>query len=106
MKLKFAKFLLNVARESADLSSAKRLKVGAVIFKNNRILSTGYNGTPCGADNCCLFRVTLCKNKNTGILCCIFYRLLRRIKAQTSNLVLLQSQIKIIVRFAAEYDIL
>jgi len=27
-------------------------KVGAVLVKNNRILSTGYNGTPEGFNNC------------------------------------------------------
>lgn len=28
-------------------------KVGAVIAKNGRIISTGYNGTPAGGKNCC-----------------------------------------------------
>jgi dCMP deaminase len=37
----------------ASLSSAKRLKVGAVVEKDNRIISIGYNGTPVGWDNNC-----------------------------------------------------
>ena len=37
----------------AALSSAKRLKVGAVVEKDNRIISIGYNGTPAGWDNNC-----------------------------------------------------
>lgn len=37
----------------ASLSSAKRLKVGAVVVKDNRIISIGYNGTPSGWDNKC-----------------------------------------------------
>ena len=37
----------------AALSSAKRLKVGAVVEKDNRIISIGYNGTPAGWDNAC-----------------------------------------------------
>ena len=37
----------------ASLSSAKRLKVGAVVVKDNRIISIGYNGTPSGWDNNC-----------------------------------------------------
>ena len=37
----------------AALSSANRLKVGAVVEKDNRIISIGYNGTPAGWDNKC-----------------------------------------------------
>ena len=44
---------MNVAREFAQLSSAKKLKVGAIIVKDNRILSVGYNGMPAGWDNEC-----------------------------------------------------
>ena len=42
-----------VAEAYATLSSAKRLQVGAVIAKDNRIVSIGYNGTPSGWDNNC-----------------------------------------------------
>jgi dCMP deaminase len=41
-------YYMNVAKISADLSKSKRLKVGAVIVKNNAIISTGYNGLPSG----------------------------------------------------------
>jgi dCMP deaminase len=44
---------LKVAETYAELSSAKRLKVGAVIVKDNRIISIGYNGMPSGWDNDC-----------------------------------------------------
>jgi dCMP deaminase len=44
---------MSVATLTADLSYAKRLKVGAVIVKDKRILSIGYNGMPAGWDNCC-----------------------------------------------------
>ena len=37
----------------ARLSTARRLKVGCLIVKNNRIISIGYNGTAPGADNNC-----------------------------------------------------
>lgn len=37
----------------SSLSSAKRLKVGAVVVKDDRIISIGYNGTPSGWDNKC-----------------------------------------------------
>lgn len=37
----------------SELSTAKRLKVGAVIVKDDNIISYGYNGTPKGFDNEC-----------------------------------------------------
>ena len=37
----------------AQLSSARRAKVGCVIVKDNRIVSIGYNGMPSGWDNNC-----------------------------------------------------
>ena len=53
MKEKWLKYFCNVAEQTAELSTARRLKVGAVIVKDNRILSIGYNGTPAGWDNNC-----------------------------------------------------
>jgi dCMP deaminase len=44
---------MKVAEVYAELSSAKRLKVGCVIVKDNRIISIGYNGMPSGWDNIC-----------------------------------------------------
>ena len=43
---------MNIARELAKASKCVSKKVGAVIVKDNRILSTGYNGTPQGYVNC------------------------------------------------------
>ncbi len=53
MKQKFIDAHMNVAEQYASLSSAKNLKVGCVIVKDNRIISIGYNGTPAGWDNEC-----------------------------------------------------
>ena len=44
---------MRTAENYASLSSAKRLKVGCVIVKDNRIISIGYNGMPSGWDNVC-----------------------------------------------------
>ncbi|MBL0686822.1 MAG: dCMP deaminase [Sulfurospirillum sp.] len=44
---------INIALEIASASKCVSKKVGAVIVKNGRILSTGYNGTPTGHINCC-----------------------------------------------------
>ena len=53
MKQKFIDYFGRIAEETARLSSAKKLQVGCVIVKDNRILSVGYNGTPSGWDNEC-----------------------------------------------------
>lgn len=53
MKEKWVHAYMDVAERFAQLSSARRLKVGAVIVKDNRIISIGYNGTPAGWDNQC-----------------------------------------------------
>jgi dCMP deaminase len=53
VKDKFISFYFDVAERVAQLSQAQRLKVGAVIVKDDRILSYGYNGTPAGFDNVC-----------------------------------------------------
>lgn len=41
------------ARLFSELSSAKRLHVGAIVVKDDRIISIGYNGMPAGWDNEC-----------------------------------------------------
>ena len=44
---------MDVAQRFSELSSAKRLKVGAIVVKDNRIISIGYNGMPSGWTNDC-----------------------------------------------------
>jgi dCMP deaminase len=53
MKQKFIDAYMKVASVFADLSHAKRLHVGAIVVKDDRIISIGYNGMPSGWDNCC-----------------------------------------------------
>ena len=44
---------MDVAKRFAELSSAVRLKVGAIVVKDDRIISIGYNGMPAGWTNNC-----------------------------------------------------
>ena len=44
---------MDVAGRFAELSTAKRLQVGAIVVKNDRIISIGYNGMPAGWTNEC-----------------------------------------------------
>lgn len=53
MKKKFIDYFMEIAELTSKLSYATRLKVGAVIVKDNQIIGTGYNGMPAGWDNCC-----------------------------------------------------
>ena len=53
MKPKFIHAYMEVAKTFANLSTAKRLQVGAIVVKDDRIISIGYNGMPGGWDNEC-----------------------------------------------------
>jgi len=53
MKDKFKRAYMQTAQTFAELSSAQRLHVGAIIVKNDRIISIGYNGMPAGWSNIC-----------------------------------------------------
>lgn len=53
MKQKFIDLYMDWAKRVAQLSHAKRLNVGAVIVKDDTVISYGYNGMPAGWDNNC-----------------------------------------------------
>jgi len=53
MKNKFLFAYMDVAERFAQLSHAHRLQVGAIVVKDDRIISIGYNGMPSGWDNEC-----------------------------------------------------
>lgn len=51
--LKYHEAMIKTAHIWSQLSSCNRLKVGAVLAKNNRIIGVGYNGTISGMSNDC-----------------------------------------------------
>ena len=53
MKDKYIRAYMDTAKRFAELSHAKRLHVGAIVVKDDRIISIGYNGMPAGWDNNC-----------------------------------------------------
>jgi dCMP deaminase len=53
MKQKFIDLYMDWADRTAQLSHARRLQVGAVIVKDDSVISYGYNGMPAGWDNNC-----------------------------------------------------
>jgi dCMP deaminase len=77
MKQKLINAYMQTAKVFADLSHARRLHVGAIVVKDDRIISIGYNGMPAGWDNDCEYEETYSTQDapgddfrivNTGIL--------------------------------------
>ncbi len=58
MKKKFVEYFMDLAKRTADLSSAERLKVGAVLVKGTRPILCCYNGTPDG------YETNVCEDEN------------------------------------------
>ena len=53
MKPKLLQAYMRTAETFAELSHARRLHVGAIVVRDDRIISIGYNGMPAGWDNNC-----------------------------------------------------
>jgi dCMP deaminase len=53
MKEKMIQAYMKTAETFSELSHARRLHVGAIVVKDDRIISIGYNGMPAGWDNDC-----------------------------------------------------
>ena len=53
MKQKLLDAYMKTAETFSECSTAKRLHVGAIVVKDDRIISIGYNGMPSGWDNDC-----------------------------------------------------
>lgn len=48
---------MDVAKRTSQLSYAEKLKVGAILVKDDMIISHSWNGTPRGTDNVCEFEL-------------------------------------------------
>lgn len=68
MKQKYIDLYMDWAKRAAELSHAKRRKVGAVIVKDDSVISYGYNGMPAGWDNNCEFEFTNPQTKVTELV--------------------------------------
>ena len=63
MKPKFKTLYSNIAQEVAKMSYARRLQVGAVIVKDDRVISMGYNGMPAGWENDCEYEEEILRSE-------------------------------------------
>jgi dCMP deaminase len=64
MKIKYVNAYMDVAERFSLLSTAQRLKVGAIIVKEDRVISIGYNGMPSGWTNECEYKHYTLGNPN------------------------------------------
>jgi dCMP deaminase len=68
MQQKWIDAYMDTAERFAQLSSAKRLHVGAIVVKDDRIISIGYNGMPAGWDNSCEDEIGHVLDENDNII--------------------------------------
>lgn len=59
---KYRKTFMEMCHSIAKQSYAVRLQVGALLVKDNRVVSMSYNGTPQGCDNSCEHRKYLSRD--------------------------------------------
>lgn len=52
-QIKYINLYMDIAKRVAEMSLARRLKVGAIAVKDNRIISMGWNGMPPNFPNEC-----------------------------------------------------
>lgn len=53
MRISKQTYYLNIAKAVSKRSTCLRRQYGAILVKNDEIISTGYNGSARGSDNCC-----------------------------------------------------
>ncbi len=67
MLKKYDHVMMDTAINFSKLSTCKKMSVGTVIFKDGRILVTGYNGTFTGKDNNCEDEIFMCTHCNKEV---------------------------------------
>ena len=50
---KYDTYFMDLAKRTAEMSYAKRRKVGAILVKDGHVISQGWNGNPSGMPNKC-----------------------------------------------------
>lgn len=77
-------YFLNIAKLVSKRSTCLRRKVGALIVKNRRILTTGYNGTPTGITHC---EVTGCLREKLKVPSGERHELCRGLHAEQNSII-------------------
>ncbi len=58
-------YFVSITKQVATRATCLRRKVGAIIVKDKRILTTGYNGAPMGVKNC--LEIGTCLREELGV---------------------------------------
>jgi dCMP deaminase len=78
-------YYLNIARQVSLRSTCLRRNFGAVIVKDDHIVSTGYNGAPRGVANC--MDLGICPRQKAGIPAGERYELCRSVHAEANAII-------------------
>ena len=78
-------YYLDIAEVTLERATCLRKKWGAVIVKNDEIISTGYNGSPRGRKNCC--DLNSCIRENLNVPRGERYELCRSIHAEQNAII-------------------
>lgn len=78
-------YYLNIAREVAQRGTCLRRRFGAVIVKDDQIVSTGYVGAPRGTKNCC--DIGSCPREEANIPSGERYELCRSVHAEQNAII-------------------
>ena len=78
-------YYLDIAETVLERSTCLRRCYGAIIVKNDEIVSTGYNGAPRGRANCCDLGV--CRREQLGIPRGQRYELCRSVHAEQNAII-------------------
>ena len=80
-----ANYYLDIAATVSERSTCLRKNYGAVIVKNDTIISTGYNGAPRGRKNCC--DLGFCLREKYNIPSGERYELCRSVHAEANAII-------------------
>ncbi len=78
-------YYLDIAQTVAERSTCLRKMYGAIIVKNDSIISTGYNGSPRGRQNCT--DLAICMRDKLGIPRGERYELCRSVHAEANAII-------------------
>ncbi len=78
-------YFIEIAKVVSSRSTCLRRKYGAVIVKDNVIISTGYNGSPRGMENC--IDVQRCKRRELNIPSGERYELCEAVHAEQNAII-------------------
>lgn len=79
------KYYMSIAKTVAERSTCLRAKAGAIIVKNDAIVSTGYVGAARGEENCC--DVGICERARLGLKPGERYELCKSVHAEANAII-------------------